>query len=146
MMLINRLFAQSNMEADQSTASLLREAAEALALAQPQQEPVYVQLRYKDDEGYWSPWGTPLDPSLRNKKWAPEFEMRLLYDEPPAREPMTHGDLDLCRQWFGCIQDTNPSYIGRNDCALAAKLYTRLGLPIPKELQGASAHGIKDTP
>lgn len=64
----------------------------------------------------------------------------------PQQEPMTHGDLDLCRQWFGCIQDTNPSYLGRNDCALAAKLYTLLGLPIPKELQGVSAHGIKDTP
>jgi len=129
MMLINRLFAQSNMEADQSTASLLREAAEALALAQPQQEPVYVQLRYKDDEGYWSPWGTPLDPSLRNKKWAPEFEMRLLYDEPPAREPLTDDEIGV---------------IWEQQRARPFKTHGEDRVAFARAIE--AAHGIKDTP
>jgi hypothetical protein len=93
------------------------------ALAQPQQEPVYVQLRYKDDEGYWSPWGTPLDPSLRNKKWAPEFEMRLLYDEPPARKPLTNARIDE-------LAGDGIDYFDRRVFARAVE----------------AAHGIKDKP
>ena len=115
----------------------------ALALAQPQQEPVAVyQVKQSIGESVWC------DVSKAEFDALVYFGVtkRAVYTSPPAREPLTHGDLDLCRQWFGCIQDTNPSYIGRNDCALAAKLYTRLGLPIPKELQGFSANGIKDTP
>ena len=121
------------------------EAMKALreALAQPQQEPVAVyQVKQSIGESVWC------DVSKAEFDASVYFGVtkRAVYTSPPAREPLTHGDLDLCRQWFGCIQDTNPSYIGRNDCALAAKLYTRLGLPIPKELQGFSANGIKDTP
>jgi hypothetical protein len=106
------------------------------ALAQPRQDPVAV---FELEDSGWE--------IVCDGDWIKTLPVGTkLYTSPPSREPLTHGDLDLCRQWFGCIQDTNPSYIGRNDCALAAKLYTRLGLPIPKELQGASAHGIKDTP
>jgi hypothetical protein len=55
--------------------------------AQPavQQEPEYIQLRHKEEDGF-SPWGQPLDPKYRHDKWAAGVEMRLLYASPqPAQ-------------------------------------------------------------
>jgi hypothetical protein len=56
-----------------------------LYTSQPaQQEPEYIQLRHKEEDGF-SPWGQPLDPKYRHDKWAAGVEMRLLYTSPPAQ-------------------------------------------------------------
>lgn len=120
MMLIKRLFAQSNMEADQSTASLLREAAEALALAQPRQEPV----------GKWV--GNCIEWTENPYKFK---DGQPIYISPPARKPLTDEQwLSVGRQardaFFGCKQD---SVLTQIDFATRAAMRAT-----------EAAHGIKD--
>ena len=62
------------------------------ARAQPEQEPVYVQTRHKEEHGF-SDWGSLLDPTHRNSKWAEGVEMRLLYTSPPQRKPLTDEEI-----------------------------------------------------
>jgi len=58
-----------------------------------QQEPEYIQLRHKEEDGF-SPWGQPLDPKYRHDKWAADVEMRLLYtSRQPAQPEYDYKDL-----------------------------------------------------
>ncbi len=34
---------------------------------------------------------------------------------------------DLIRQWFNCVQDVNPRYLGHADYELAVRIYESLG-------------------
>jgi hypothetical protein len=47
---------------------------------------------------------------------------------PPAvkSEPFTLYELDLFRQWFNTMQDTNPKYINEADRRLYAKVKAKL--------------------
>lgn len=48
----------------------------------------------------------------------------------PSQKPLTDDELDICRQWFECVQDVNGGYLNRQDYALAEKLYGHLGLRV----------------
>jgi hypothetical protein len=61
----------------------------------------------------------------------------------PAPVQLTDDELDVCRQWFNSVQDTNGGYLTGHDYALAEKLYLRLGLRVPNSVKQA-AHGIKE--
>lgn len=50
-------------------------------------------------------------------------------------ETLTLDELELCRQWFDSVQDTNPAYLEQKDYALAKKLYERLGCRVPNSIE-----------
>ncbi len=70
-----------------------------------------------------------------------------LYTAPLAAQPapvqLTDDELDVCRQWFNSVQDTNGGYLTGHDYVLAEKLYLHLGLRVPDSVKQA-AHGIKE--
>ena len=55
-------------------------------------------------------------------------------------EPVTWGadDLDLFRQWFNSVQDTNGGYLNAADFALARRLYEALGMRVPGSIPSIS--------
>lgn len=52
----------------------------------------------------------------------------------PVREPLTLEELELCRQWFNSVQDTNGGYVGNADYVLAEKLYGILKIRCPNSI------------
>jgi hypothetical protein len=58
----------------------------------------------------------------------------------PARPavPLTDDELDVCRQWFNSIKDTNGGYLTGHDYALAEKLHMHLGLRVPDSVKQAT--------
>ena len=52
----------------------------------------------------------------------------------PEGWQLSRDEMDLCRQWFNSVQDTNGGYLIPADYTLAAKIYERLGLRIPKSI------------
>ena len=109
--------------------------------AQPQQEPEYIQLRHKGEDGF-SSWGLPLDPAHRNSKWAEGVEMRLLFTSPPtstatsedvrlARKPLTGDEITVMTAKAGFTTTLIASDGGA---------FSRLARAIE------AAHGIKETP
>lgn len=93
------------------------------ALAKPEQEPVYVQLRHKTEYGM-SEWGSPIDPKERHSKWADSVEMRLLYTDPPPPPPQQQQS--MARPRFNCWS-TNDGDSWVDDPADADVLYATLG-------------------
>lgn len=57
----------------------------------------------------------------------------------PAVQPLTDAELELCRQWFDALQDTNGGYLDRADYVLAARLYRVLGMRVPSSITGPAA-------
>ena len=55
---------------------------------------------------------------------------------PPKRdESLSANDLDLIRQWFNSLQDTNPGYLHKYDYQLAARIYEHLGLRVSNSIK-----------
>ena len=54
------------------------------------------------------------------------------------RVSLTDGELDVCRQWFNSIQDTNGGYLTGHDYVLAEKLCLHLGLRVPDSVKQAT--------
>lgn len=44
---------------------------------------------------------------------------------------LTRDEVDLCRQWFSSVQDTNPDYLEDIDGKLAMAMYVAMGMRIP---------------
>ena len=44
---------------------------------------------------------------------------------------LSRKELDLTRQWFDCVQDTNNAYLQDKDYTLAEKIYNALGMRVP---------------
>ena len=64
---------------------------------------------------------------------------KALAAQPAQQEPvpLTDDELDVCRQWFGSVQDTNVDYLNAHDYAIAGKLYLHLGLRVPDSVKHA---------
>ena len=43
--------------------------------------------------------------------------------------------LNVFRQWFDSVQDTNPSYLKAKDFRLAKKVYETLGMRVPSSIE-----------
>jgi hypothetical protein len=43
-------------------------------------------------------------------------------------------EIDLFRQWFDVVQDIHPGYLERGDFVLAAMIYKRLRMRVPKSI------------
>jgi len=56
--------------------------------------------------------------------------------------PLTTDELDLCRQWFNSVQDTNGGYLTPQDYVLAEKLYKQLDMRVPHSISEIAAQGI----
>ena len=61
----------------------------------------------------------------------------------PEGWQLSRDEMDLCRQWFNSVQDTNGGYLIPADYTLAAKIYERLGLRIPKSISNVLAAAPK---
>jgi hypothetical protein len=63
-----------------------------------------------------------------------------LYVPPePAPAVFSPADLDLFRQWFNSVQDTNGGYLDAADYALARRLYEVLGMRVPGSIDKPAA-------
>ena len=60
----------------------------------------------------------------------------------PVALPLTPEELDLCRQWFDSIQDTNAEYLEPSDYLLAEKLYRQLNMRVPNSISEITKSGI----
>jgi len=101
--------------------------------AAPVQEPEYVQIRHIDEVGDASPWGQPLDPKERHTKWAPGFEMRLLYTAPPAAQ----------RSWVG-LTDEQVTRLCKTGAVYAPDgVVTRTPLQYREELEGVARTAVR---
>ena len=60
----------------------------------------------------------------------------------PVDLPLTPEELDLCRQWFDSIQDTNAEYLEPSDYLLAEKLYRQLNMRVPNSISEITKSGI----
>ena len=91
--------------------------------------------------------GTDFDgPNVRN--------FRALYTAPQAQQPappadvpmLTAGELNLARQWFGCIQDINGGWLDTEDFKLAIRLYEMCGMRVPDSVRQKAGLPLKMTP
>jgi hypothetical protein len=71
-------------------------------------------------------------PPAAMEKAQAELETMLL--AAIATQPLATDDLELCRQWFNSMQDTNGGYLDRADYALAERLYRMLGQRVPNSI------------
>jgi hypothetical protein len=64
----------------------------------------------------------------------------MLSTQPSAQPavPLTDVELDVCRQWFNSIKDTNGGYLRPYDYALAEKLHQLMGLRVPDSVKQAT--------
>jgi len=72
-----------------------------------------------------------------------------LHATKPAAQPavpLTDDELDVCRQWFNSIKDTNGGYLTGHDYALAEKLHMHLGLRVPDSVKQAATAAQPATP
>lgn len=51
---------------------------------------------------------------------------------------LTKAELEIVRQWFGNVQDTNPKYLDKDDFILARQIYERLGIRVPDSIKGGT--------
>jgi len=52
---------------------------------------------------------------------------------------VTHGDVELIRQWFDSVQDINPGYLDTADFVLAKRIYELTDMRTPHSvLRGAN--------
>lgn len=66
-----------------------------------------------------------------------------IYKQPEAKpekqktvgEVFTDEDIDICREWFGCVQDINPNYLEKKDFVLAEKLYKFTGFRVTNSIK-----------
>ena len=65
-----------------------------------------------------------------------------LQSAQPVAQPLTPEELDLCRQWFDSIQDTNAEYLEPSDYLLAEKLYKQLNMRVPHSISEITKSGI----
>ena len=49
---------------------------------------------------------------------------------------LSKDDLDMLRQWFDSIQDTNAGYLIPADYHLAKRIYEHLGMRAPESING----------
>jgi hypothetical protein len=47
---------------------------------------------------------------------------------------LTIEDLELIRQWFDSVQDTNGGYLDADDYRLAKRIYEHLGVRVPNSI------------
>lgn len=47
---------------------------------------------------------------------------------------ISHNEMNLFRQWFDSVQDTNSEYLHKDDYVLAEKLYKELGIRVPNSI------------
>lgn len=43
-------------------------------------------------------------------------------------------ELEIIRQWFDCLQDTNPGYLTPEDYQLAKRIYDLRGIRVPDSI------------
>jgi len=60
----------------------------------------------------------------------------------PVALPLTQEELDLCRQWFNFLQDTNAEYLEPSDYLLAEKVYKQLNMRVPNSISEITKSGI----
>lgn len=60
----------------------------------------------------------------------------------PVALPLTPEELELCRQWFNSIQDTNAEYLEPSDYLLAEKVYKQLNIRVPNSISEITKSGI----
>ena len=51
------------------------------------------------------------------------------------REMLTKAELEICRQWFTSVLDTNPAFLNKTDFAAAKQIYLYLGIDLTKEIK-----------
>jgi hypothetical protein len=71
------------------------------------------------------------------KKMLEKMLERQAATPPAAPVPLTDDELDVCRQWFNSVKDTNKNYLTGHDYALAEKLHMHLGLRVPYSVKHA---------
>jgi hypothetical protein len=54
----------------------------------------------------------------------------------------TPQDIDVLRQWFDALQDTNPQYLDQRDYDLASRLYEACGMRVPNSLRERPAQPV----
>ena len=57
-------------------------------------------------------------------------------------EVFTDDDINICREWFGWVQDNNPNYLEKKDFILAEKMYNFIGFRVPNSIK----EGIEGVP
>lgn len=78
----------------------------------------------------WEKGERAMDPAL--------FELYLIKTEQQylntESSAVSNHEMNLFRQWFDSVQDTNAEYLQKVDYVLAEKIYKKLGMRVPNSI------------